>query len=426
MVAPWLVASASATGQTTMSVGGLPIDGSVQATSAMTVSVAAPAGIEEVKLVLDGVYLGETQRAPYQFAINATAGAHRIMAHWSSPADGRVTAKFTVAGAGAPTGTPPAITPPVVTPPVVTPPVVTPPVTAPGVSTIVVSSAPALSAALATALPGQTIQLADGVYTGKFVASASGTAAHPVTLIGSRAAILTTGGIGTGYGLHITGSYWVVNGISVTQSGKGIVLDGSVHTALIGVNVGFTGDEGVHFRHASAFSSITGSVVHDTGLTAPGYGEGVYIGSAKSNWASVMGSASTPDNTDHVVVQGNSIFNTAAEGVDIKEGTTGGSLIGNVFTNAGYSGANFGDSWVDVKGNNYVISGNSGSGTKTDAFQVHQALAGWGNNTVFTANFGASGVPGYLVNVGSGVTGTIVHCQSTFASRGLSNQLCVV
>jgi hypothetical protein len=420
--------------------GDSPLDGSQQPAH-FVATITPPAGVASVKFVLDGVYLGQSTAAPFQFSITAAAGSHHLAVHWDGASSERLTASFTVAGSTppptkptpppvAPTPPPVAPSPPPVAPPTtpVAPPTTpttptTPPVSPP-TGVVAVSTSAQLVTALATAQPGQTIALADGTYVGTFTASASGRANAPITLRGSRAAVLSAGGLSTGYGLHITGSYWLVQGISVTESGKGIVLDGSQHTVISGVDVGFIGDEGVHFRHNSAYSSIIGSIVHDTGLKSPGYGEGIYIGSAVSNWASVMGSATTPDRSDYVMVEGNHLVNTAAEGVDIKEGTTGGALVDNVFTNAGYSGANSGDSWVDVKGNGYVISGNSGSGTRTDAFQVHQAAPGWGNNTVFSGNTPVANVPGYLVNVGPHVTGTVVACQATGAALGLSNIAC--
>ncbi len=431
-----LVAAVPSTAQADSTGGGAvilagdsPLDGSQQAAH-FVATITPPAGVASVKFVLDGVYLGQSTAAPFQFAITAAPGAHHLAVHWDGASSARITAAFSVAGSTPPptkpTPPPVAPTPPPVapTPPPVAPSSPSAPSSPPPSGVIPVSTSAQLVTALASAQPGQTIALADGTYVGKFTASASGRATAPITLRGSRAAVLSAGGPSTGYGLHITGSYWLVQGISVTESGKGIVLDGSQHTVLSGVDVGFTGDEGVHFRHDSAYSSIIGSTVHDTGLKSPGYGEGIYIGSAVSNWASVMGSASVPDRTDYVMVEGNHIVNTAAEGVDVKEGTTGGAIVDNVFTNAGYSGANSGDSWVDVKGNGYVVSGNSGSGTRTDAFQVHQAAPGWGNDTVFSGNTPVSNVPGYLVNVGPRVTGTVVACQATGAASGLSNIAC--
>ena len=292
--------------------------------------------------------------------------------------------------------------------------------------TVTVSTADELSAALAAARPGQTIRLSDGAYTGKFVAAASGTDAAPITLTGSRAAVLSSGSLESGYGLHITGSYWQVSGLSVAQSAKGIVLDGSAGTVLSNVDVGSIGSEAVHFRANSTDCTIRDSEIHDTGLAKPGFGEGIYVGSAKSNWKSVMGSAATPDRSDRVVISNNRVSRTAAEGIDIKEGTTGGKVTGNSFSEAGFSGANSADSWVDVKGNGYTVTGNSGSDTKLDALQVHNVLDGWGRDNAFAGNTVLGGVPGYEVRIQSENLGNTVRCQASAAGRGLTNIACTL
>ena len=293
----------------------------------------------------------------------------------------------------------------------------------PGI-TVAVSSADELAAALAAAQPGQTIRLADGQYVGRFAAAASGTPEAPVTLSGTRAAVLSTGSTNSGYGLHVTGSHWRFTGFSVSTSAKGIVLDGSSHTILRDLDVGNIGDEAVHFRANSSDSAILDSEIHDTGLAQPGFGEGIYVGSAKSNWEKVTGSASEPDRSDRVQIRNNRISRTPAEGIDIKEGTTGGTVTGNTFSDAGASGANSADSWVDVKGNGYTVTGNSGSTTGLDALQVHSVLDGWGRDNVFSGNSVLGGVPGYEVWIQSRDLGTIVRCQASAAGRGLSNIPC--
>jgi len=287
-----------------------------------------------------------------------------------------------------------------------------------------VSTASQLKAALKTAAPGDTITLADGTYTGKFVAATDATAAAPITLVGSRAAVLTTGSTGSGYALNVTGDRWNLGGFTVATAKKGIVLDGSAGSRLEGLDVGNIGQEAVHVRENSTGVVIAGNAIHQTGLTDPGYGEGIYVGSAASNWGSVMGSASTPDRSDGVVIENNVIWATAAEGIDVKEGTTGGVIRGNRFVDAGYSGANFADSWVDVKGNGYTIENNYGHGAYTDAFQVHVALAGWGTGNQFRQNGNLTGVPGYEVNVQSTAAGTVVACAASGAGGGLSNIPC--
>ncbi|MUK02255.1 hypothetical protein GM708_10150 [Vibrio cholerae] len=401
-----------------------------RSTGSFSASVNAPTGVKtgvKVEFKLDGTYLGQDLTAPYSWPVSAEAGAHKLNVRWETSAGRQeTTVQFTVANSTTPkpatppgAGTPPRPTPVPVTAPAPAPVAVTPaPVSVPA-GVVQVSTSAGLKTALTTARPGQVIELRDGSYVGAFKATTSGTSAAPITLKGSRNAVLSSGSISSGYGLHITGSHWRIKGISVATSSKGIVLDGSRNTIIDGVDVGRIGMEAVHFRSGSSDGAILNSSIHDTGLTTPAYGEGIYLGSAKSNWLGGL-----PDRSDRITVRGNRITNTTAEGVDVKEGTAGGLIIGNVFTNSGYSGANFGDSWVDVKGNNYRIEGNSGKGTLLDAFQVHAVLDGWGTGNVFTGNTVLGGVLGYEVWVQSKSLNTTVTCKPSAAARGLSNIAC--
>jgi hypothetical protein len=420
-------APAFAANEVQLTAGGSPLAGATLSSSSFDASATTPSGTESVRFYLDGTYLGKDTTLPYSWPITAASGSHELKVRVDGKTDYRAEAKFSVKTSTGSVPAPQPSTPPTTAPPVTTPAPtspVTPPVVAPSAGVVKkVSTSTELETALKSATPGSTISLADGKYVGRFVAPTDGTKDNPISLVGSNKAILTTDSLSKGYGLNVTGDYWKVTGLSVTKSGKGIVLDGSVGSVITNVDVGNIGDEGVHFRKNSTDGTIMNSKVHDTGLDSPSYGEGVYIGSAKSNWSSIMGSSSIPDRSDRVTVKNNQIFNTTTEGVDIKEGTVGGTVTGNVFTNSGFSGANYGDSWVDVKGNNYVVSGNSGNGTLLDAFQVHQALVGWGNGNKFSNNT-ASGISGYLVSVQKGVTGTSVACQATTAKLGLSNVAC--
>jgi hypothetical protein len=287
-----------------------------------------------------------------------------------------------------------------------------------------VSDADELTAALRAAGPGQTIHVHDGLYVGVFVAAASGTASAPITLAGSRAAILSSGSLRRGYGLHVTGSRWRISGLTVSGAAKGIVLDGSAHTVISNVDVGGIGSEGVHFRCNSSHSILRDSDIHHTGLESPGHGEGVYIGSSRSNWESVMGAPDRPDRSDRVQVLNNRIFRTSAEGVDAKEGTSGGVVRGNFFYDAGYSGRNFADSWADLKGNGYSVEGNIGLIARRDAFQVHSVLDGWGMDNTFSGNMVLGGVPGCEVRVQSARLRTVVDCRKSKAGQGMTNGPC--
>jgi hypothetical protein len=91
------------------------------------------------------------------------------------------------------------------------------------------------------------------------------------------------------------------------------------------------------------------------------------------------------DRSDRNVVRGN-VIRATAEAIDIKEGTSRGRIIGNIFDGAGLGGSKHNDSWVDVKGNGYVIQGNTGHHTNGDGFQTHRIVDGWGTGNVFRGN----------------------------------------
>jgi len=286
-----------------------------------------------------------------------------------------------------------------------------------------VSTAAQLKQALTDAKAGDRIELAAGTYAGRFTATASGTANAPIRLCGPASAILDGGSSGSGYGFSLKGSYWVLSGFRVTRSQKGIMLDLANHNLLTNLEVYDIGMEAIHFRTHSSDNILRDSRVHDTGKATAGFGEGVYIGSANSNWDTYTDGK--PDRADRNQVINNRIGpNVAAESIDIKEGTTGGRIENNTFDGKGMSGDNYADSWIDVKGNGYLLKGNVGNTSLLDGFQVHQALDDWGNDNDFQGNQ-ISGVPGYGISVVSGVTGNIVRCDNTISGgKGLSNIAC--
>jgi len=259
--------------------------------------------------------------------------------------------------------------------------------------------ADALRDRLANAQPGEVITLADGEYEfrPRLIASANGTADEPITLRGSRNAVLRTKDTGGDYGLSITGDYWHIVGITVAHASKGIVLDGSIGTVIDDVEVFDIGAEGVHFRACSSDGVLRNSYVHDTGIDKPNFGEGVYVGSANSNWDKYSCDDGR-DNSERVLIEGNTFRHISAEGADLKEGTESGTLRDNIFDDVGYSGANSADSAVDVKGNGWMIEANTvkgGAGEFLDAFQTHSVVDGYGTGNTFTGNVVEGNVPGF-------------------------------
>jgi hypothetical protein len=278
-----------------------------------------------------------------------------------------------------------------------------------------------LSAALAAARPGDVIQLADGQYVGNFTARAQGTADHLITLCGSRNAVLSGA---SGYALHLDGAaHWRLAGFTIRGGLKGLVADHAQANLIEGLLIEQIGQEGLHLRAASSDNLVRGNEVRQTGLTSPSYGEGIYVGSASKNWPRY--SAGGPDRSDRNVIQNNTITDTAAECVDIKEGTTGGTLRDNRFSGRALRGA-FADSWVDVKGNGWLIAGNVGSDSPADGFQVHEVVPGWGANNRFDNNLATLGPTGLAINVVNNPTRNLVNCNNrVVGGRGLSNVRCV-
>jgi hypothetical protein len=262
-------------------------------------------------------------------------------------------------------------------------------------ATVEVSDASELKAALAAAQPGTVIQVLDGTYSGNFTGVARGTADQPVFLCGGPGAVLDAGSPKTkgGYVLHLQNAlYWRLVGFTVQNGQKGVVLDHTDYSVIEDLTVQNIGDEAIHLREFSDDDLVLHNTVHDTGLRQPKYGEGVYIGTAKSNWCTYT--ACQPDHSDNDVVRDNTFARTTAENVDIKEGTTGGALVGNHFDGAGFApkGA---DAWVNAKGNAYLVRGNDGHDSSQDGFQTHQIVDGWGRGNRFEDNTATVNGPGF-------------------------------
>ncbi|MEU1731117.1 malectin domain-containing carbohydrate-binding protein [Streptosporangium sp. NPDC020145] len=282
---------------------------------------------------------------------------------------------------------------------------------------VAVSTASGLKTALSTALPGDTIRLADGRYTGNFKATVAARPDARITITGSSGAVLTAGG---GYGLHLNGaSYWTVTGVTITGGQKGIMIDAAKGVVIDGVTVHDLDMEGVHFRNSSTDGVIRNSTIYDTGNDGRGMGEGVYVGTANT----------LSDNSDRIEIAGNTIGpDVGGENVDIKEGTTGARIVGNTFDGGGLTGANYDDSWVDVKGNDVLVQGNVGRNTTNNGYETHTQRPGWGCGTVFRDNVsdltGATGDRRLAINVTNHAPGceTTVHASNTVTGgNGLTN-----
>lgn len=252
-----------------------------------------------------------------------------------------------------------------------------------------------LKSALANAQAGDEIIIAEGeyIYSGStskghmFTGEADGTEEKPIIIRSENPenpSVISGISVNANYALTITGDWWEVHDIKVTNASKGIIIDNSNHTKLINCEVYNTGTEGIHFRDNSSYCLADSCYIHDTGVVTAGYGEGIYVGSAKNT-------TEYGYKCDYNTIRNCSFGeNITAEHIDIKEYTTGTIIENCTFNGKGISGEHFAKSFVNVKGNDCIIRNCTGYRNGCEkvirAFETNQVADGWGQNTQFYGN----------------------------------------
>lgn len=158
-----------------------------------------------------------------------------------------------------------------------------------------------------------------------------------------------------GYVMRITGDYWQIKNLILEDGSKGLVFDNANNGLIENITVRDIGEEGIHLRDGSSNNVVTGCNVSNTGVKKPGFGEGLYVGSDKSQH-------NNPYNPD---CNNNTIENciigpyVAAEGVDVKEGTLNTIIRNCTFSAKGITGENSADAFIDLKGAYTFVYGNT-------------------------------------------------------------------
>lgn len=260
---------------------------------------------------------------------------------------------------------------------------------------VLVTDTAELLAALADAQAGDEIILREGIYQNDkwvgiwaaFYSEGEGTARQPIILRSEDAAHpATICGVSqeNKVALYIAGDYWQIRDLKICEASKGIFLRNSDYSVISSCEVCNTGDEGIHIIDNSSYCLIENCYVHDNGTVRPGFGEAIYIGSAKGNtdygfdchYNTVRGCRLGP--------------NTAAEHVDIKEYTVGNIVEDCIFNGTGISGENYANSFVANKGNNGIVRRNVGYRNGNEqilyGFSLSVQIDGWGQNNKFYEN----------------------------------------
>jgi hypothetical protein len=188
-----------------------------------------------------------------------------------------------------------------------------------------VAGSSALSNALSAAQPGDQIQLAPGTYSGTVTINRRGTANDSITLCGPSTAVLAGA-------VQLTdASYWRLQGFQVRGGWIGLQVRRSVHNRISGLEIQAVGYSGIKLTEGSSYNVVSGNWIHDTGKTAPQYGEGVYVGEGQSSATAAQKVA------DYNLIEGNRLGpNIPAEHFDLKLGTRGNVVRGNTHDATGF------------------------------------------------------------------------------------------
>jgi hypothetical protein len=278
-----------------------------------------------------------------------------------------------------------------------------------------VATASALRAALSGAKPGDAIRLADGVYTGEFIFQVSGTAQAPISLCGSRQAVLDGVTLGTGLTVQLKASYWRLHGFTITRGQKGVYMRGGHYNVLDSLWVHDVGMEAIHLLEASTHNTVQWNLVERTGRYNGSYGEGIYTGNGSTG----------ADRTNYNQILHNTIRDVASEGIDVKEGTTGQSVQFNTISNAGTARVIGNDAGMGIRGDSAQVLDNSITTTPRYAVQVYIGTA----STVATRGRGNRFQRNRIANVGGGARAfyvmpaylpyTAVYCDNTVSGTTL-------
>ena len=293
-------------------------------------------------------------------------------------------------------------------------------------ATTTVRTAAALMAAVDQAGPGTVIKMAPGTYSDQINMTANGTATNPIWICGPRSAVINVGSIQNNHGIQISNSSnLVIAGMTVTNSLKGISVIRSTNVTVADTLVDNIGYEGIHLRAFTTDSTVVGNTITNTGQRNPFYGEGIYIGTSDNNWCAQTNCK--PDQTDRTLVMANNISRTGSQPIEVKEGTSNGTIRNNVIDGANMPRA---DEWVKVKGNDWTIEGNQGAHSPLHGFAVNGSVAGWGLRNTFIDNSGAVNAGGYAFFIyekgAKESSDTDVSCSNsiTRAAEGFSNIPC--
>jgi hypothetical protein len=283
-------------------------------------------------------------------------------------------------------------------------------------ATVEVGNFSQLKAAVAASKPGTVIRMRPGTYVGYVLLPNSGTAERPIWLCGPRTAIIERENAGAGFAVHVENAdHVIVSGMTIRKATQAVAVSSSAHVTVSDIYATNIGQEAIKIRYGTTDSAIIGNTIRNTGTVRPEFGEGVYLGTSPVKWCEYTKCA--PDRSDRNLVAYNDIAGTRSDPIEAKQGTTGGSIIGNRIDGGSLTEVT---SLMYVKGNDYLVRDNVGTNAKGDAFIANFDVAAnpdWGKRNVFVNNSATVTRPGYGVYVRTGY-GNLVACNNTVSGSG--------
>ena len=290
--------------------------------------------------------------------------------------------------------------------------------------------------------PGDIIRLkSNTTYYGNLeIDNIHGNQDNYIQILGDNTSIINGNNIDYGRAITINNSSYVYFGLNptninsygegfiLTNSQKGLYINNCNNITAQNLCINNIGDEGLHVMNNSFSCKILNNEIYNTGNYNKGFGEGIYCGSAVSNW--IDGKA---DKTNNIIVSYNNVYNTTAECIDIKEGSYNGTVNNNIFNGSKLNNDNSADSWIDIKGENWIIKNNEMNITLQDGIQTHfieNSVPNLGCNNKISGNImnclnvKGDPCPGYAINISNKTTGNTVSSDNIYnntANNGLTN-----
>ncbi len=224
--------------------------------------------------------------------------------------------------------------------------------------------------AMKNAKPGDEIIIAEGIYiprekdntngkASRFFSDKNGTQEKPIIIRAknpNKPPILKAPeGSYDGYVMRILGDFWHVKDLIMEDGSKGLVFDNANNGIISNITVRDIGEEGIHLRDGSSNNLVINCNVSNTGVKKPGFGEGIYVGSDKSQHNNPYDPDCDNNTIENCVVGPN----VAAECFDIKEGTTNTIIRNCTLSAKGITGENSADAFIDLKGTYTFVYNNT-------------------------------------------------------------------